>query len=322
MQRKSTVESLPRLDSAPAVRERLLNFCRLKSGQVWEDPKGRHRVGVLDATEQAAVRHLFDGHTADLMLNDPPYNFAVGGKRTAALSAQGLDEYMRFSRAWVENAIEVLSPAAHFYIWLGADQKDGFQPLPDFMLMMRGFSTLRSRSFITLRNQRGYGTQKNWMAVRQELLYYIKTSPAAAPAFEVSYTDIPKVLKGYYKTVQGVRTENIQRSRSQTIRPGNVWLDIQQVFYRMEENVPGAFAQKPLKAIERILSSAPEARIVGDLFCHSGTSLIAAERLGRRCFTADIDPLFAELAIRRLEHYRSCGKTGWQWRNPFPEIEP
>jgi site-specific DNA-methyltransferase (adenine-specific) len=35
----------------------------------------------------------------------------------------------------------------------------------------------RARSFVTMRNQRGYGTQKNWMAVRQELIYYVKGNP-------------------------------------------------------------------------------------------------------------------------------------------------
>ncbi|NMC20220.1 MAG: site-specific DNA-methyltransferase, partial [Thermogutta sp.] len=47
---------------------------------------------------------------------------------------------------------------------------------------------------------------------------------------------------------------------------------------------------------------------------------IAAEQLDRVAYTADIDPIFAELTIRRLERYRTTGKTGWQWRNPFPEI--
>jgi site-specific DNA-methyltransferase (adenine-specific) len=35
----------------------------------------------------------------------------------------------------------------------------------------------------------------------------------------------------------------------------------------------------------------------------------------------EIDPVFTELSIRRLEHYRKSGKTGWQWNNPFPEIK-
>jgi site-specific DNA-methyltransferase (adenine-specific) len=155
------------------------------------------------------------------------------------------------------------------------------------------------------------------MWVRQELLHYVHGSPA----FTVVYTDIPKVLKGYYKVVNGKRTENLERSKSETLRPGNVWIDIQQVFYRLEENVPGCYAQKPLKAIERIfLSSSREGDVVLDCFAHSGTSLIAGERTKRRVVTFDIDTVFAEITIRRLEHFRKTGRTGWQWHNPFPEI--
>jgi site-specific DNA-methyltransferase (adenine-specific) len=90
----------------------------------------------------------------------------------------------------------------------------------------------------------------------------------------------------------------------------------------MEENVPGCYAQKPLKAIERLLlSSSQEGDCVLDCFSHSGTTLIAGERLNRRVVTFDIDPVFAELTIRRLENYRKTGRTGWQWHNPFPEME-
>ncbi|MCG8572836.1 MAG: site-specific DNA-methyltransferase, partial [Spirochaetes bacterium] len=204
------------------------------------------------------------------------------------------------------------------YIWIGADQNEGFQPLPEFMIMMREFKDLKSRSFVTLRNQRGYGTQKNWMSVRQELLYYTK----GKPHFTVQYTDIPKILKGYYKVIGGEKKDNLERSRSDTIRPGNVWVDIQQVFYRMEENVPGAYAQKPIKVIDRIIeSSSRPGDIVCDFFAHSGTTLISCEKLKRKCYTFDLDPVFAELTIRRLERYRETGKTGWQWQNPFPEID-
>jgi len=90
----------------------------------------------------------------------------------------------------------------------------------------------------------------------------------------------------------------------------------------MEENVPGCYAQKPLKAIERLmLTSSHEHEIVADFFAHSGTTLIAGERTNRTVYTFDIDPIFAELTIRRLERYRKTGKTGWQWNNPFAELE-
>ena len=229
-----------------------------------------------------------------------------------------ITEYIDFSRLWVAQALRSMAPDSHLYVWLGADYKQGFQPLPEFMTLIRAFSQLQAKNFITMRNQRGYGTQKNWMWVRQELLHYTQ----GTPQFKVVYTDIPKILRGYYKVVKGRKTENLERSRSDNIRPGNVWVDIQQVFYRMEENVPGCYAQKPLKAIERIvLSSSEEGDLIADFFCHSGSTLIAGEKLGRRVFTFDIDPVFAEVAIRRLERYRRSGKTGWQWRNPFPEIE-
>ena len=316
----TTTEKLPRIDLNQALRAKLLPLCRLKYGEIWQDSLHGHRVGVLDATKRADVEKIMQGDRARLVLNDPPYNVSVGNANTANLSKIDLEAYLNFSRQWVGNALETLEANAHFYVWLGADVSDNFQPLPDFMLLMREFPELRPRNFLTLRNQRGYGTQKNWMWVRQELLYYVKGNPEFN--VEAEYTDIPKILRGYYKKVNGRLTENMERSKSENIRAGNVWVDIQQVFYRMEENVAGCYAQKPLKAIERILqASTNRDELVADFFAHSATTLIAGERLGRRVYTSDLDPIFAEITIRRLEHLRATGKTGWQWQSPFPEIE-
>ncbi|NJM12163.1 MAG: hypothetical protein HC889_10005 [Synechococcaceae cyanobacterium SM1_2_3] len=41
----------------------------------------------------------------------------------------------------------------------------------------------------------------------------------------------------------------------------------------------------------------------------------------RRCFTAEIDPLYCEISIRRLEYYRATGLTGWQNGHAF-ETDP
>lgn len=318
-QRGKTSEELERLDPQSDVRKRILPFCRLRAGEVWEDSLRGHKVGVLDACNAEDVNRILQGALAELVVNDPPYNVVVGNFNTASLFKVPLDEYLWFSRNWVQNAISVMADDSHLYVWIGADYRDGFQPLPDFILLMRDFGELKPRNMLTLRNQRGYGTQKNWMWVRQELLYYVKGDPS----FNVSatYTDIPKLVKGYYKSVGGKVTENVERGKSPCIRAGNVWVDIQQVFYRMQENVPGCYAQKPLKAMERIVSAcSSEGGLVMDFFAHSGTTLLAGERLGRTVYTFDLDPVFAEITIRRLEHYRATGKTGWQWRNPFPEL--
>jgi site-specific DNA-methyltransferase (adenine-specific) len=310
-------EELQRIDGNQELHRKILPYCRVKPGEVWEDPEGRHRVAVIDATDAHAVENLFAGERAVLMVQDPPYNVEVGGMQSDALSRLEITSYIDFSRHWIEAALPALAKDAYFYIWIGADQKRSFQPLPEVMMLMRGFPELAAKSFITLRNQRGYGTLSNWMSVRQELLCYVK----GKPGFTVQYTNQPKKVAGYYKKVGGVRKENLARGRSHTLRAGNVWTDIQQVFYRMEENVPGAYAQKPLAALRRIISSGSRSgEVVADFFAHSGTTLLAAEILERRCFTCDIDPVFAELTIRRLERFRQKGKTGWQWKSPFPEI--
>jgi site-specific DNA-methyltransferase (adenine-specific) len=57
--------------------------------------------------------------------------------------------------------------------------------------------------------------------------------------------------------------------------------------------------------------------MVVDFFAHSGSTLLAAERLNRRCYTMDNDPVYCEITIRRLERYRQTGRTGWQNGHPF-----
>ncbi len=297
---------LVRLDRDEELRQKLLPLCRLKPGEVWSDKRHGHRVGCLDAASCGDVLKLCRGEPARLAIHDLPYNFI-------AFERKRVEEFVAWCRRVVDNTDEALAGDSSLYLWIGADQKAGFAPLPELMLMMRetGFT---SRSLITLRNQRGYGTQKNWMSVRQELLYYAKGRPKFTP----QYTDIPKAVKGYYKEVNGNRTENTARGRGETLRAGNVWIDVQQVFYRMEENVNGCYTQKPLKAITRILdASSTRGDTVLDFFAHSGTTLLAAELTGRTCLTMDIDPIFCEIAIRRLEHFRRTARLGWQNSNPF-----
>ncbi|MGE5497381.1 MAG: DNA-methyltransferase [Syntrophothermus sp.] len=300
--------SLPRIDKDQRLQELLLPYCRLKKGEIWQDAGSLHRVACIDAADRKAVSALLDGQKAVLAVQDPPYNMT-------AFEKMPTNGFIKWCRKWVTNTELALCNDASLYIWLGADQKNHFEPFGEFIIMMKD-TAFSSRSFISMRNQRGYGTQKNWMAVRQELLYYVKGKPDFNP--EAEETPIPKILKGYYKLVDGKLLENSERSKSGNIRAGNIWVDIQQVFYRMEENVNGCYAQKPLKAIERIIKAASgKGELVLDLFAHAGTTLLASEINNRRCFTSDLSPVYCEITIRRLENYRKSKKTGWQNSNPF-----
>ena len=44
--------------------------------------------------------------------------------------------------------------------------------------------------------------------------------------------------------------------------------------------------------------------------------------LNRRCFTVDVDPIYAEITIRRLEQFRATKRIGWQNGHAFENEIP
>ena len=61
---------------------------------------------------------------------------------------------------------------------------------------------------------------------------------------------------------------------------------------------------KPVQMVaDAILDCSARGDIVLDSFVGSGTTLIAAERTGRRCFGIEIDPLYVDCAIRRWQAF-------------------
>jgi DNA modification methylase len=59
---------------------------------------------------------------------------------------------------------------------------------------------------------------------------------------------------------------------------------------------------KPVKLVaDAILDSSEPKDVVLDPFLGSGTTLLAAERVGRICYAIEIDPLYVDVAIRRWQ---------------------
>jgi DNA modification methylase len=56
-------------------------------------------------------------------------------------------------------------------------------------------------------------------------------------------------------------------------------------------------AQKPIAVIEPAITN--HHGDVYEPFSGSGTTLIAAERLGRRCYAMELDPRYAQITIER-----------------------
>ena len=164
-------EPFGRIDRDQALRALLLPFCRIGPGEIWEDSVAGHRVGVCDATDPRQVKRIAAAVMPRLCIADPPYNLPLGSRRGSATGTMARPRYDEFTSAWLDAVLAVMASTASLYVWLGADLRDNFRPLPEFLAAMSARREWEPRNWITLRNQRGYGTQANWMWVRQELLY-------------------------------------------------------------------------------------------------------------------------------------------------------
>lgn len=76
----------------------------------------------------------------------------------------------------------------------------------------------------------------------------------------------------------------------------------------IEEDRPAASrlhpTMKPIKLIARLMkNSSRPGEIVLDTFGGSGSTLMAAEQLGRKCFMAEIDPKYCDVIIKRWEDF-------------------
>jgi SAM-dependent methyltransferase len=84
------------------------------------------------------------------------------------------------------------------------------------------------------------------------------------------------------------------------VRIQDLWTDINRLDAHSEERV-GYETQKPLALLERIITASSQpGDLVLDPFCGTGTTMIAAERLGRQWIGIDSSLLAASLALARL----------------------
>jgi DNA modification methylase len=66
----------------------------------------------------------------------------------------------------------------------------------------------------------------------------------------------------------------------------------------------GHATPKPIVMIERIMkSSSKDGAVIYDPFCGTGPTIIAAEKLGRRCYAMEIEPRYCDATIKRWEAF-------------------
>jgi DNA modification methylase len=255
-------------------------------GDSWK--LGKHRVICGNALHESAFRVLFDGRRADMIFADPPYNVRIDGNATG----NGSIHHREFSMAHGEMC------EAEFVAFLS--------------------SSLRSLSKFSLSNSLHY-ICVDWRHVG-ELLAAGKSNYHELVNICVWVKNVGGMGSFYrsqhelicvFRNGKGSHRNNVQLGQFGRNRT-NVWEypGIQTLSKQSDEGNLLALhpTVKPVAMVaDAILDCTARGEIVLDSFLGSGTTLMAAERVGRICYGIEIDPLYVDVAIRRWQ--KQTGET-------------
>ncbi len=224
---------------------------------------GKHRVMCGDATNSDDVEKLMNGMKADMILTDPPYNVDYTGKTKDALK--------------IEN-----------------DHK-GDTEFQDFLSI--SFQNMDSHLkqggvfYIWHADSEGYNFRAacrstNWQ-VRQCLIWNKNAMVMGRQDYHWKHEPCLYGWKDgaahlWATDRKQVTVLNFDRPSRSEQHPTMKPVDL--LCYQMANNTKGE-------------------DIVMDLFCGSGSSLIAAEKIGRICYGLELDGKYVDVILKRYEEY-------------------
>lgn len=265
---------------------------RVHRGEIWQ--LGQHRLMCGDSTSEADVAALMDGQQADAVVTDPPYNVAIENSdgKTIQNDDMSADDFRAFLRDAFKRLAAHLKPGGAFYVWHASRTQAAFEAaLNEAGLEVR-------EQLIWVKNVLVLGRQDyHW---RHEPCFY-GWADGAAHWFTPDRTQT---------TVQEDKPDFGSMSKAELV----ALLEQQ---YKGDDGPPSTaiFEKKPLADAEHptmkpvrliarlIRNSTRPGETVLDLFGGSGTTMIAAEQLGRKACLMELDERYADVIIERYEKF-------------------
>jgi DNA modification methylase len=249
---------------------------RVRRGEVWS--LGRHRLMCSDATLQADIQTLLAGDTADLVVTDPPYNVDYRPEGAPSGRTRGRNGLRGQPLGPIEN--DRMTPENYqAFLNLAFGHLARALPSGGAVYVFGGTGT-----FVHY--------DQAFRAVGLHLSSVIVWDKGSLVLTRKDYHSQYELI--FYGWVEG-KPHPFYGGRGQA----DIWTASRD---RPQEYLHPT--QKPVELVERAIenSSRPGQTIL-DPFLGSGTAIIAAERTGRRCLAMEIDPRFAEVALRRWEAF-------------------
>jgi DNA modification methylase len=233
----------------------------VKYGQLWA--LGPHRLLCGDSLTAELGRALAGLKVAEVV-EDPPY--AIYGSSTGVASEiADWEMVLPFFEAVLRRAHELLPMFGHAYVFC-----DWRSFAPWVIAAKRAEVSLRNK---LVWDKGGSGLGSNWANTYEEVAYFAKLPQQAT-----------------------MRGTSEQRGVRQVHRP-NLLRFARPTGGEREHN-----AAKPVALLrELVTAGSDEGQVVLDMFCGSGSTLVACEAEGRICVTADKEPKWVQVALERWQ---------------------
>lgn len=244
---------------------------RVKLGEIWQ--LGEHRLMCGDSTDANSVALLMDGEKADMVFTDPPYGVSIGDKNKA------LNRVQKAGRCTENIANDNISV-------------DDLYPI-----LVKAMTNCRENCkdcacyYVTSPQGGELGLMMMMMKdaglpVRHMLIWEKNSATFSLGRLDYDYQHEP-IFYTWTKSHKNYRNGEFRTT---------IWK------YDKPRKCDLHPTMKPVELVENCMMDASvEGDIVLDMFGGSGTTMIAAEQLGRKARLMELDPHYCDVIIARWE---------------------
>ena len=242
-----------------------------KKGDIWK--LGNHRLMCGDSTDAGDVALLMDGEKADMCFTDPPYGVSIGDKNKTLNALNGLHGIER-------NIENDTLPSDELY-----------KVLVSAMTNLRENCKNDASYYVTSPQGGELGLMMMMMNDAGLYVRHMLIWEKNAPTFSIGRLDYDYQHEPIFYTW----TEKHHCYRKGEHR-STIWK------YDKPRKCDLHPTMKPVALVANaIKDSTKEGDNIIDLFGGSGTTLIAAEQLNRKCYMMELDPHYCDVIIARWE---------------------
>ena len=231
-----------------------------------------------------AIRKRIPENSIDVTFADPPFNLEK--KYTNYHDKHEAEEYLSWCKKWLREMVRITKPTGSIFV----------HNIPKWLIYFGSYlnEVAIFRHWIAW-NAMGPPLGKTLLPNHYGILYYVKSE-------RFKFYDIRMLHRRCRSCHWVLQDYGGKKSQMHQFGPlvSDVWTDIHRIRHKKRRDEHPC--QLPIHLLERLLlMSSDEEDIVLDPFIGTGTTAIAAKKLGRKFIGIDIDPKYVEIASKKLE---------------------